>query len=29
MHLVDLVKCGVLTGVGEIQCYRNDGSYYY
>ena len=23
---VDLVKCSVLTLVGEIQCYRNDGS---
>ena len=25
MHIfVDLVKCGVLTLVGEIWCYRNE-----
>ena len=27
--IVDLVKCGVLTLVGEIWCYRNDLYYYY
>ena len=24
----DCVKCGVLTLVGEISCYRNDSHYY-